>query len=78
MSVNLEQLVGHETALKLRNLGLHKVAAARLRADGHDVPDELDLESAVRALGTNIFRKNAEYKRIHDGLQALEQLLSER
>lgn len=76
MSVNLEHLVGRETALKLRNLGLHKVAAARLRAEGHDVPNELDLRSAVRALGTNIFLKNAEYKRIHDGLCALEQLLA--
>lgn len=77
MSVNLEQLVGHETALKLRNLGLHKVAAARLRAEGHKVPEELDLRSAVQALSTNIFTKNSEYKRIYDGLRALEQLLSE-
>ena len=76
--MNLEQLVGRETALKLRNLGLHKVAAARLRAEGHDVPDELDLRSAVQALGTNVFLKNSEYKRVHDGLKALEQLLSER
>lgn len=72
--INLEKLMGVETAHKLRTVGLHKLAAARLRAEGIDVPDELDLPSAVRALGTRIYEKNASYQRIVEGLIALNAL----
>lgn len=72
--INLERLVGKESAQRMRNAGLHKLAAARLQAEGHDVPDELDLRSAMQALGTNIYIKNAEYKNIVNGVVCLQEL----
>lgn len=74
MNINLERLVGKEAAHRLRNLGLHKIAAARLRAEGFDVPEELDLRSAIQTLGTRTFTKNAEYRYIMEGLIALGEL----
>jgi len=73
--ISLEKLLGKEAAERLHNLGLHKVAAARLRAEGHDVPEELDLRSAIQALGTNVYQKNAEYKEILEGLVAFDDLM---
>jgi hypothetical protein len=72
--ISLEKLLGKEAAERLHNLGLHKVAASRLRAEGHDVPEELDLRSAIQALGTNVYQKNAEYKQILEGLVAFDDL----
>ena len=66
----LNSLIGEKSARKLASLGLHKIAVARLRAEGHDVPAELDLRAAVQALGTNVFLKNASYKSILEGLVA--------
>lgn len=74
MKINLDKLFGKEAAHRLRNLGLHKIAAARLRAEGHSVPDTLDLRSAVQALGTSIFHKNAEYQAIVEGIVAFDEL----
>ncbi len=73
--ITLESLVGKESAQRMKNAGLHKLAAARLQAEGHNVPDELDLRSAIQALGTNIYIKNAEYKNIVDGVTCLKELL---
>lgn len=77
MDVNLERLIGYESARKLRTLGLHKIAAARLRAEGHNIPGDLDLRSAVQALGTNLYTKNAEYQQILEGLISLDKLTQE-
>ena len=72
--VKLNHLLGDEAAKKLAHTGLHKIAAARLRAEGHQIPEELDLRSAIQALGTNLFLKNAEYKVILDGILATHEL----
>ena len=77
MNVDLERLLRPESAHKLRTLGLHKIAAARLRAEGHDIPGDLDLKAAVQALGTNLYVKNAEYKQILEGLVSLDKLTQE-
>jgi hypothetical protein len=74
MKINLERLFGKEAAHRLRNLGLHKVAAAKLRTDGHAIPDELDIRSAIQALGTNVYQKNAEYQSIVEGIVAFDDL----
>lgn len=70
----LNHLLGDESAKKLASTGLHKIAAARLRAEGHQIPEELDMHSAIQALGTNLFLKNAEYKVILDGIVAANEL----
>ena len=75
--MTLENLIGAEAAWKLRTTGLHKLAAARLRAEGHPVEGDLDLRSAIQALGTNVYVKNAEAKRIFDGLSSLDSLTRE-
>ena len=74
MKINLDRLLGKEAAHRLRNLGLHKIAAAKLRKEGYAVPDELDLKSAIQVLGTKTFLKNAEYRDIINGLVALHEL----
>lgn len=74
MNINLDRLLGKEAAHRLRNLGLHKIAAAKLRAEGFDIPDELDIRSAIQVLGTKTFQKNAEYENIIRGLSALQEL----
>ena len=75
INISLERLVGKESAQRMQNAGLHKLAAARLQSEGHNVPDELDLRSAVQALGTNVYIKNAEYKNIVNGVVCLKELL---
>lgn len=72
--IDLKRLFGEEGARRLTKTGLHKLAARRLQAEGHNVPDELDLRSAIQALGTNIYVKNAEYKNILDGIICLREL----
>lgn len=72
--IRLNDLIGDEQAKKLAAARLHRVVAARLRKEGHDVSGDLDIHSAVRALGTNIFLKNAEYKRIAEGLASMAKL----
>ncbi len=72
--IKLNELIGDEKSKKLASMGLHRLVAARLQKEGHDVSDELDMRSAVKALGTNIFLKNAEFKSIAQGLVALENL----
>lgn len=73
--INLEKLLGKESAWKLRNTGLHKLAAERLRSEGHHIDGDLNLRSAVQALGTNLYIKNAEYKNIIDGIVSLGALM---
>jgi hypothetical protein len=70
----LENLIGNVAATKLRTRGLHKIAADRLRSDGHAITGDLDLKAAIQALGTNVFLKNAQYKRIFEGLVTLDNL----
>lgn len=74
MQINLERLLGKEAAARIHGIGLHKLAAARLAMEGHRVPRELDLRSAVQALGTNLYIKNAEYKSVIEGLRSFESL----
>lgn len=78
MDINLNRLLGPEAAHRLTHLGLHKIAAARLRAEGYSVPDELDLRSAIQALGTRLYEKNAEWQLILEGLSALDTLTREK
>ena len=72
--LTLNRLLGDARARRLAETGLHKVAAARLRFEGHDVPESLDLRSAIQALGTNDYRKSASFKKILEGLTALDSL----
>lgn len=72
--ITLGQLIGDATAHRLATTGLHKIAANTLRSEGFNVGEELDLRSAVQALGTRVFLKNAEYRAIVDGLASLETL----
>lgn len=74
MNINLDKLIGKEAAYRLRNLGLHKIAAAQLRTEGFDISSELDLPTAIYVLGTKTFLKNAEYRNIVNGLTALNAL----
>lgn len=73
--IDLERLFGKESVQRMSRVGLHKLAAMRLQAEGHNVPDELDLRSAIKALGTNIYIKNAEYKNILDGITCFRDLV---
>ena len=73
--INLEKLLGKESAWKIRHAGLHKLAAERLRSEGHQISGDLSLRSAIQALGTNLYIKNAEYKNIVDGITCLSALV---
>ena len=53
---------------------LHKIAANMARSNGVAVTGDLDIHSALRALGSRIYLKNAEWKMIHTGLDALKGL----
>jgi len=72
--VNLEKLFGVEAAQRMKTAGLHQMVAGILEKEGHAVGNELDLRSAIQALGTNLYAKNAEYKAIRDGLLSLNEL----
>lgn len=72
--IDFKRLLGKETFERFRKTGLHKIAAARLQQEGHDVGDELDLRSAIQVMATNVYVKNAEYKSIAEGLIALDAL----
>jgi hypothetical protein len=52
--------------------GLHHVVAARLRGEGFKVAELSDLFTAVGILGAKLYEKNAEYRRIIEGLRALQ------
>ncbi len=60
---------------KIASQGLHGVVAAKWRADGFKVASMLDHE-AFAVFGTKLYIKNAEYRRIVDGLSALNKLSS--
>ncbi len=59
---------------KIASQGLHKVLAERLRKEGHAVSEVGNLTIAVRLLGERIYEKNAEYRRIFEGIKALEEV----
>lgn len=75
--IDLEKLFGKESAWRMRHAGLHKLAAERLRSEGHRIDGDLNLRSAVQALGTNLYIKNAEYKSIIDGIVCLGNLMED-
>lgn len=75
--INLEKLVGAEMARKMATVGLDKLASARLSAEGYEVPESLDLPSAIRVLGERLYTKNAEFKEIIEGLVSLDRLVRE-
>ena len=58
---------------KIAQHGLHGVVAAKWRADGFKVASMMDRE-AFAAFGAKLYVKSAEYRRIADGIKALEQL----
>jgi len=58
---------------KIAQQGLHGVVGAKWRADGFKVASMLD-RSAFAAFGAKLYTKSAEYRRIMDGLAALEKL----
>jgi hypothetical protein len=62
---------------KIAEQGLSPVVANRLRRDGFKIAGELDIKTMLTILGHKIYEKNAEYRRIIDGLQALRQLQEE-
>jgi len=72
--ISLERLFGADRAHAMRTAGLHKLAAARLRKEGHHIEGDLSLRSAVQALGTNLYIKNAEYNNIVNGMLSLREL----
>jgi hypothetical protein len=74
MQINLAGLVGVDGARKLYSGQLHKIAREELRQQGYTVGDELDLKTVVAAIGAEMFKKNAEYKTIFEGLVALHDI----
>jgi len=62
---------------KIAEHGLGPVVAARLRHEGFKIAEEFDIRTAMAILGQKIYEKNAEYRRVIDGLQALRQLQQE-
>jgi len=58
---------------KIAQHGLHGVVAAKWRTDGYKIATMLD-HSAFAAFGAKLYTKNAEYRRIMDGLTALDRL----
>lgn len=59
---------------KVAQEGLHVAVGKRLQQEGYKVASVGDLPTAIRVLGTKIYEKNAEYRRIIEGLQSLRQL----
>ena len=58
---------------KIAQLGLENVVAARLRVEGYKFA-ELNLRTLAEILGQKIYEKNADYRRIVDGIHALHEL----
>ena len=58
---------------KVAQHGLHGVVAAKWRADGFKVASMVDRE-AFAAFGAKLYIKSAEYRRIMDGIAALDKL----
>jgi hypothetical protein len=72
IAIDLDKLMNKEAAAKLRESGLHKVAAALLKNEGYKLAsDEVTMRDVITVLGTKLRQKNAEYARIRDGLIAL-------
>ena len=58
---------------KIAKHGLHGVVAAKWRNDGFKVASMLD-RNAFAAFGAKLYIKSAEYRRIMDGIAALNKL----
>lgn len=58
---------------KVAQHGLHGVVAAKWRADGFKVASMMDRD-AFAAFGAKLYLKSAEYRRIMDGIAALDKL----
>lgn len=69
--IHLDRLMSKEAVDKLRSVGLEKVAAAMLKEEGYKVGEDVTMYDVVRALGTKLRQKNAEYTRIREGLESL-------
>lgn len=59
---------------KIAANGLSDVVAAKWRADGHTKVASMDDREAFAAFGAKLYTKSAEYRRVVDGLLALQQL----
>lgn len=69
MNVLLENL-----RQKIAAYGLHQLVAARLRNEGYKIAELSDLPQAVAIFGQKLYEKNAQYRRIIEGLCALREL----
>lgn len=59
---------------KIAAHGLHQIVAARLRAEGFKIAELSELPQAVAIFGQKLYEKNAQYRRIIEGLCALRDL----
>ena len=59
---------------KIASVGLHRMVGEMMRKEGHNVTEVSDFPTAIRLLGTRIYEKNAEYRRIIDGIAALREV----
>ncbi len=62
---------------KIAREGLHRVVGARLAQEGFKLSEMVDLKTAVQVLGTKLYEKNAEYRRIVEGIASLRALEKE-
>jgi hypothetical protein len=74
MNININKLMKKEALDKIRAVGLHKLAAARLKLENIDVGDELDLQKTAYVLGRKLREKNAVANRVISGLIAMREL----
>lgn len=74
INIDLSKLMSKEAAARLRESGLHKIAAAMLRQEGVKVGEEITMADVVQHIGTKLRQKNAEWSRVHQGLQALKNI----
>lgn len=59
---------------KIAREGLHRLVATRLQQEGFKVAEFADFPTAVRVFGERLFQKNAQYRRILEGLESLRKL----
>lgn len=59
---------------KIATHGLHQIVAARLRNEGFKVAELTELPQAIAIFGQKLYEKNAQYRRIIEGLCALRDL----
>jgi len=59
---------------KVAREGLHRVVAARLADEGFQIDEMSSLKTAAHVLGVKLFMKNAEYRRMAEGVESLRAL----